>query len=170
MGEELQKENLAPQELEQQPETEQQEIPVTSQEVEGSAVKVLRQKLENLIKENKELKERISKFEELASISDLESLVSKLNKLELENKIVKEYPELTGEIEEILKIRKSGESIEDTIARYIGLRELETKKSRTFIRSNLGSIPTSETDLSKLPPQEREQLAKKYFEQLYGGG
>jgi len=168
MGEELQNENLVQQEPEQQ--QEQQESVKTEQEIEGSAVKILRNKLENLIKENKELKERLSKFEELASVSDLESLVAKLNRLELENKIAKEYPELSDEVEEILKIRKPGESVEDTIVKYIGLKELEARKSRISPRSNLGVIPTSETDLSKLPPQEREQIARKYFEQLYGGG
>jgi len=166
MGEELQNENLVQQEPEQQPE--QQEPVKTGQEIEGSAVKILRNKLENLAKENKELKERLSKFEELASVSDLESLVSKLNKLELENKIAKEYPELSGEVEEILKIRKPGESVEDTIVKYIGLKELETRKSQSSPRSNLGMVPPSETDLSKLKPEERERLAREYFKQVYG--
>jgi hypothetical protein len=151
----------------------QQEEPIQEESVsgepqqieEGPAVKVLRQKLEQEIKARKQLEEELAKAKELLSVSDVGSLMSKIERLELENLVTKKYPELSDEIENIMQFRREGEPIEDAILRYIGKKTVENKPSQVGFSlgsSKLTSAP-SEPKGEKLSKEQAEQL----FKQLY---
>jgi hypothetical protein len=150
------------QQEEQVQEEQVQEKPKQTEE--GPAVKILRQKLEQEIKTRKQLEEELAKARELLNVSDIGSLMQKVERLELENIIAKKYPELSDEIENILQFRRTGETIEDTILRYIGKKTIENKPSQTgfSLGSNkLTSNPSEpKGDLSK---EEAEQLFKKIY-------
>jgi hypothetical protein len=137
----------------------------TKQTEEGSAVKVLRQKLEQEIKTRKQLEEELAKARELLNVSDIGSLMQKVERLELENMVAKKYPELSDEIENIYQFRRAGETIEDTILRYIGKKTIENRPSQTGFSlgsSKLTSAP-SEPKGEALTKEQAEQL----FKQLY---
>ena len=128
---------------------------------ESPAVKVLRQKLEQEIKTRKQLEEELEKAKELLSVSDIGSLMQKVERLELENMVAKKYPELSDEIENILQFRRIGETIEDTILRYIGKKTIENKPSQTGF--SLGS-----SKLTSAPSKpKKEALTKEQAEQLF---
>jgi predicted RNase H-like nuclease (RuvC/YqgF family) len=150
------------QEEQVQEEQVQEEIRLTE---ESPAVKVLRQKLEQEIKTRKQLEEELTKAKELLNVSDIGSLMSKVEKLELENIVAKKYPELSDEIENIVQLRKAGETIEDTILRYIGKKTVESKPSQTgfSLGSNKLTSNPSEPKGEKLTKEQAEQL----FKQLY---
>jgi len=165
MGEELQ--NQTEEQVQEEPVQETPEPKAEEKIEEISPVKILRKKYEDILRENKQLKEEIKKLKEVVSISDVNTLISKLNKLELENVIHKQYPELAGEIDKILEMRKPDEPIEDTIARYIGKKALESQKTEGIRSSNLGAIP-SEPDIINLPKEERDKIAEELFKKVYG--
>jgi hypothetical protein len=134
---------------------------------EGPAVKFLRQKIEQEIKlrkqeeeTRKQLEEELAKARELLSVSDIGSLMQKVERLELENIVAKKYPELSDEIEDIMQFRKAGETIEDTILRYIGKKTIENKPSQTGF--SLGS-----NKLTSNPSEPKGDLTKEQAEQLF---
>jgi hypothetical protein len=127
---------------------------------EGPAVKALRQKLVQEIKTRKQLEEELEKAKELLSVSDIGSLMQKVERLELENIVAKKYPELSDEIENIMQFRRDGESIEDVILRYIGKKTIENKPSQTGF--SLGS-----NKLTSNPSEPKGDLTKEQAEQLF---
>jgi hypothetical protein len=162
MGEEqIQNEELVQEEKVQEEKV--QEEPKQTEE--GPAVKVLRQKLEQEIKTRKQLEEELAKARELLSVSDIGSLMQKVERLELENIVAKKYPELSDEIENIVQFRRAGETIEDTILRYIGKKTIENKPSQTgfSLGSNKLTSNPSEPKGEALTKEKAEQL----FKQLY---
>jgi len=151
----------------------QQEEPIQEESVsrepqqveEGPAVKVLRQKLEQEIHARKQLEEELKKAKELLSVSDIGNLMSKIERLELENLVTKKYPELSDEIENIMQFRREGEPIEDAILRYIGKKTIENKPSQVGFSlgsSKLTSTP-SEPKGEALTKEQAEQLFKKLY-------
>lgn len=151
----------------------QQEEPIQEESVsrepqqveEGPAVKVLRQKLEQEIHARKQLEEELKKAKELLSVSDIGNLMSKIERLELENLVTKKYPELSDEIENIMQFRREGEPIEDAILRYIGKKTIENKPSQ--VGFSLGSSKltstSSEPKGEALTKEQAEQLFKKLY-------
>lgn len=139
-------------------------LEVQQQADEGSAVKVLRQKLEQEIKARKKLEEELAKTRELLNVSDVGELMKKIEKLELENLIAKKYPELSEEIENIMQFRREGEPVEDAILRYIGKKSVENRQSQVgfSLGSSRLSSPPSEPQ-GKINKEQAEQL----FKQLY---
>ncbi len=157
MGEEqIQEEQILPEEQVQEE---------TKQIEEGPAVKALRQKLEQEIKTRKQLEEELEKARELLSVSDIGSLMQKVERLELENIVAKKYPELSDEIENIMQFRKSGESIEDTILRYIGKKTIESKPSQTGFSLGSNKLTSNPSELKgeTLTKEQAEQLFKKLY-------
>jgi hypothetical protein len=149
----------------QEPVQEEQVLEEQKQSEDGSVVKVLRQKLEQEIELRKKLEEELAKTKELLNVSDIGSLISKIERLELENLVAKKYPELSDETENIMQFRKEGEPIEDAILRYIGKKTIENKPSQAgfSLGSNkLTSVP-SEPQGRNLTKEKAEQL----FKQLY---
>jgi hypothetical protein len=160
----------------QQPKKEDQvqgeEVREDSKEEEGPVVKVLRQKLEQEIRarkqeeeKRKQLEEELAKARELLNVSDIGSLMQKVERLELENIVAKKYPELSDEIENILQFRRAGETIEDTILRYIGKKTIENRPSQIgfSLGSNKLTSAPSEPKGEALTKEQAEQL----FKQLY---
>jgi hypothetical protein len=157
MGEEqIQKEELV---QEEQVQEEPKQIE------EGPAVKVLRQKLEQEIKTRKQLEEELAKARELLNVSDIGSLMSKVERLELENIVSRKYPELSDEIENIAQFRRTGEEIEDTILRYIGKKTIENKPSQTgfSLGSNKLTSAPSEPKGEALTKEQAEQIFKQVY-------
>jgi hypothetical protein len=151
-----------------QPEEQVQEEQVQEepkQTEEGPAVKVLRQKLEQEIKARKQLEEELAKARELLNVSDIGGLMQKVERLELENIVAKKYPELSDEIENIMQFRRTGETIEDTILRYIGKKTIENKSSQIgfSLGSNKLTSPPSEPKGEALTKEEAEQIFKKLY-------
>jgi len=142
----------------------------TIEEVEGNAVKLLRKKYEQVLKEKKELEEKITSLQEVARIVNVDEILNKLDKLELENLIYKKFPELKDETENIMKEKKEGESWEDAIYRYIGEKKATSREEMTGF--SLGSAQTprivAEPDFLKLPKEEQEKIARELFKQIYG--
>jgi hypothetical protein len=134
---------------------------------EGPAVKILRQKLEQEIKTKKQLEEELAKARELLNVSDIGSLMSKVERLELENIVTKKYPELSDEIENISQFRRTGETIEDTILRYIGKKTIENKPSQTgfSLGSNKLTSAPSEPKGEAMTKEQAEQVFKKLYYQ-----
>jgi hypothetical protein len=132
---------------------------------ESPAIKILRQKLEQEIKTRKQLEEELAKTRELLSVSDIGSLMQKVERLELENIIAKKYPELSDEVESIMQFRRSGESIEDAILRYIGKKTIESKPSQTgfSLGSNKLTSNPSEPKGETLTKEQAEQLFKQIY-------
>ena len=156
MGEEqIQSEELV-QEEQVQEETKQED---------GPAVKVLRQKLEQEIKTKKQLEEELAKARELLNVSDIGSLMSKVERLELENVIAKKYPELSDEIEDIAQFKRPGETTEDTILRYIGKKTIENKPSQTgfSLGSNKLTFNPSEPKGEEMTKEQAEEIFKKLY-------
>ncbi len=167
MGEE---ETLQPQEEQQQEEEIKQE---QKPEEETSLVKTLRKKLEETIKERNLLLKQLEEMKAVGTIANIDEITEKLKKvekLEFENNLVKKYPFLAEEAENIWKMRKEDESLDDVVARYLGKKALENQTSQTGY--SLGSRPISpnlqEPDLMKLPPEERRKKAEELFKQIYG--
>jgi len=163
MGEEqIQSEELV-QEEQVQEETKQED---------GPAVKVLRQNLEQEIKTRKQLEEtkkqleeELAKARELLNVSDIGSLMSKVERLELENVIAKKYPELSDEIEDIAQFKRPGETTEDTILRYIGKKTIENKPSQTgfSLGSNKLTFNPSEPKGEEMTKEQAEEIFKKLY-------
>jgi hypothetical protein len=132
---------------------------------ESPAIKILRQKLEQEIKTRKQLEEELAKTRELLSVSDIGSLMQKVERLELENIIAKKYPELSDEVESIMQFRRIGESIEDAILRYIGKKTIESKPSQTgfSLGSNKLTSNPSEPKGETLTKEQAEQLFKQIY-------
>jgi len=150
---------------EEQIQKEEQFQEATKQIEEGPAVKALRQKLEQEIKARKQLEEELEKARELLSVSDIGSLMSKVERLELENIVAKKYPELSDEIENIIQFRRGGESIEDTILRYIGKKTIESKPSQTgfSLGSNKLTSNPSEPKGEAITKEQAEQIFKQIY-------
>jgi len=145
------------------------EQPETPQVQDTNLVKHLRKELEERIKREKELIEELKKRDEILKIANLDEIAQKLNKideLEFQLQVTKNYPQFADKIDEIIKERKPNENIEETLARYIGKQQLSS------IKSSVGSPNIApnlqETDLNSLPPEEREAKAKEIFKQIYG--
>ena len=140
------------------------------EEIEGNAVKILRKKYEQALKEKKELEEKFLSLQEVAKIANVDELLSKVDKLEFENILYKKFPELKDEAENIMKERKEGESWEEAIYRYIGKKKATSKEEK--VGYSLGSAQTSRTvvepDFLKLPKKEQEKIAEELFKQIYG--
>jgi hypothetical protein len=135
------------------------------EEKESPVIQVLRRKLKEEEEKRKYLEEELAKARELLNVSDIGSLMQKVERLELENLVAKKYPELSDEIENIMQFRKEGESIEDAILRYIGKKTIENKSSQVgfSLGSNrLSSFP-SESPGKTITKEQAEQL----FKQLY---
>jgi len=165
MGEEQIQEQ--PQEV--QPEEEQpQEEPQPVQET--NLVRHLRKELEKRIKREKELLEELQKRDELLRIANVDEIVAKLNKvdeLEFQLNLAKNYPQFADKVDEIVKERKPGETVEETLARYLGKQQLTSIKSSTVASSNIAPNLQG-ADITSLPPEERERIAKGLFKQVYG--
>jgi hypothetical protein len=156
---------MGEEQIQQEEQVQEEQVQEEPKQIEeGPAVKILRQKLEQEIKTRKQLEEELEKTRELLSVSDIGSLMQKVERLELETIVAKKYPELSDEIENILQFRRTGETIEDTILRYIGKKTIENKQSQTgfSLGSNkLTSVPSEpKGDLTK---EEAEQLFKKLY-------
>ncbi|MFZ8804564.1 MAG: hypothetical protein ACO2PO_16500 [Candidatus Calescibacterium sp.] len=135
-------------------------LEVQQQADEGPVVKVLRQKLEQEIKTRKKLEEELAKTREFLNVSDVGELMKKIERLELENLVAKKYPELSEEIEEIMRFKREGESIEDAILRYIGKKSVENRQSQ--VGFSLGS-----SKLSSPPSEPQGKISKEQAEQLF---
>jgi len=135
-------------------------LEVQQQADEGPVVKVLRQKLEQEIKTRKKLEEELAKTREFLNVSDVGELMKKIERLELENLVAKKYPELSEEIEEIMRFKREGESIEDAILRYIGKKSVENRQSQ--VGFSLGS-----SKLSSPPSEPHRKISKEEAEQLF---
>jgi hypothetical protein len=152
MGEEqIQNEELEKEETEETP---------PQEEKESAVINVLRRKIREEEEKRKQLEEELAKAKELLSVSDVGSLISKVERLELENIVAKKYPELSDEIENIAQFRKTGETIEDAILRYIGKKTIENKPSQTGF--SLGS-----NKLTSAPSEPKGDLTKEQAEQLF---
>lgn len=154
------------QELEQVPQEE-----TIKENIEGQAVKILRKKLEETLKKLKEVEEENKTLKELARVANLDELINKVERLDFENAILKKYPNLVGEVDEIWSLRKPGETIEETVAKYIGKKTLEGQQQTISQGFSLGSqkiSPNLEEDLSSLPLSELERRAREEFKKLYG--
>jgi len=142
----------------------------TIEEIEGNAIKLLRRKYEQTLKEKKELEEKISSLQEVARIANVDEILNKLDKLEFENLLYKKFPELKDEAENIMKERKEGENWEETIYRYIGKKKATSGEEKAGF--SLGSAQTprivSEPDFLKLPKEEQEKIARELFKQVFG--
>jgi len=172
MGEEnfnIENENTENQNLEENRNQEEDLEKENKEEKEsGSAVKILRQKLEQEIKEKKKIAEEFAKTKEILSISDIGSIISKVERLELENIIAKKYPDLLEEVEDIVKFKKSDETIEDTILRYIGKKTIEKSSSQTGFSlgsSKLKSAP-SESSSEPIDREKAEEIFNKTYYQV----
>lgn len=140
-------------------------------EIEGQAIKILRKKYEDTIKRLKELEEENKSLKEVTRVANLDELANKVDKLDFENTILKKYPDLVGEVEEIWQFRKAGESVDETVAKYIGKKTLEGQQKATPQGFSLGSqniSPNLEEDLSSLPLSELEKRAREEFKKIYG--
>jgi vacuolar-type H+-ATPase subunit I/STV1 len=156
---------------EQKPEEQRiEEKKPTIEELEGNAIKLLRKKYEQTLKEKKELEEKIASLQEVAKIANVDEILNKLDKLEFENILYKKFPELKDEAENIMKERKEGESWEEAIYRYIGKKKATAKEEKAGF--SLGSAQTprivSEPDFLKLPKEEQEKIARELFKQVFG--
>ncbi|MCX8159192.1 MAG: hypothetical protein N3D20_02800 [Candidatus Pacearchaeota archaeon] len=132
-----------------------------------SLVKHLRKQLEEKIQKEKELEKKLNELSELSRVANLDEIVNKLKKvdiLEFENQVVKKFPELSGEIDEILKERKENEGVEDAVARYLGKKQMQA--------SSLGSQRIApnlqEPNIENLPLEEKERIAREAFKKIYG--
>jgi predicted RNase H-like nuclease (RuvC/YqgF family) len=163
-------------ELLNQPQDELEEKATETEELQQDTgvVKILRTKLEDEIKRRKELEKKLKDIEAVGSIANLEEITQKLNeieKLKFENQIAKKFPNLVDEVDNIWEIKRQDENIEDAVARYLGKKQLENLSSSTTgysVGSKQISPNLQEPDISRLPKEEQEKLAKKLFEQVYG--
>ncbi len=163
-------------ELLNQPQDELEEKATETEELQQDTgvVKILRTKLEDEIKRRKELEKKLKDIETVGSIANLEEITQKLNeieKLKFENQIAKKFPNLVDEVDNIWEIKRQDENIEDAVARYLGKKQLENLSSSTTgysVGSKQISPNLQEPDISRLPKEEQEKLAKKLFEQVYG--
>jgi len=137
------------------------------EEPQGNAVKVLRKKLEDVLKEKKVLEEKLQKIDQLESVANIDEIAKKIDKLEFKTTIYERFPKLANEVDEVWKSRKIGESFEDTIARYVGKKALSNSQEGFSLGTRSVNV-SPETDISKLPPEQREQKAREMFKQAYG--
>lgn len=157
-----------------QDELEEKATETEEQKQDIGVVKTLRTKLEDEIKRRKELEKKLKDIETVGSIANLEEITQKLNeieKLKFENQIAKKFPNLVDEVDNIWEIKRQDENIEDAVARYLGKKQLENLSSSTTgysVGSKQISPNLQEPDISRLPKEEQEKLAKKLFEQVYG--
>lgn len=135
---------------------------------ETNLVKHLRKQLEEKIQKEKEMENKLKEIENIFKIANLDEVAEKLkkvDKLEFESQVLKNFPHLSGEVEDIWKERKEGETIEDAVARYIGKKQIV---SQYGIGSKKIAPNLQEQDISSLPPKEREQKARELFREIYG--
>lgn len=162
MGEEIKEQE------EQKEENKQEDV---KNEVESNVIKLLRKKYEDSLKRLKELEEENKNLKTVARIANIDELALKVDKLDFENTILKKFPHLANEVEDIWNFRKQGESIEDTVSRYIGKKMLENATNQNMSGFSLGSktiSPNLEEDLSSLPMDKLREIAKEEFKKIYG--
>ncbi len=162
MGEEIKEQE------EQKEENKQENV---KNDVESNVIKLLRKKYEDSLKRLKELEEENKHLKTVSRIANIDELALKVDKLDFENTILKKFPHLANEIDDIWNLRKQGEPIEDTVSRYIGKKILENETNQNISGFSLGSktiSPSLEEDLSSLPMDQLEKRAREEFKKIYG--
>lgn len=156
MGEEeIQNEELEKEEIKETP---------PQEEKESGVINLLRRKIKEEEEKRKQLEDELAKARELLNVSDIGSLMSKVERLELENIVAKKYPELSDELENIVQFRRTGETIEDTILRYIGKKTIESKSSQTGFSLGSNKLTSNPSEpKGDLTEEEAEQLFKKLY-------